>query len=210
MVYDRMQAEAILARAQQLDRPSSEAVFDAAALHRLADELEVSPEALAQAIEESSSAGTLVVQAGAVIQQPVEQVADSLNTYLRLRGLVSTGWSVWEQATGWWPDVFRYRVHTPVAVSVTPTGEATRVRLTARLDRVVRAHVLLALLAPAWLLLVGLGGGTGSDVVSWVVPAIAWVAAAVIGFFHRREAIRRRLESALAEIDRPAYQRVPW
>lgn len=211
MVYDRRQAESILARAQELDAPTSEALFDTAALQELADELDVSRQALTQAIDEMTTeeAGLLTAQAGAMVDQPVESVTESVGAYLRLRGLTSSGWSVWEQSTGWWPDVYRYRAHTPVAVSVSPAGEATRVRLTAHLDRIARAHVVVGLLAPLWLAMLVAGGGV-SELAGWVLPAAAWVAGAIGGFFYRREAIRRRLARTLGEIARPVYRMVPW
>ncbi|MDH3606101.1 MAG: hypothetical protein OER12_03810 [Acidimicrobiia bacterium] len=211
MVYDRRQAESILARAQELDAPSSEALFDTAALQQLADELDVSRQALTQAIDEMTTedAGLLSAEAGALVDQPVETVTESVGAYLRLRGLTSTGWSVWEQSTGWWPDVYRYRAHTPVAVSVSSAGTATRVRLIAHLDRVARAHVVFGVLAPLWLAMLVAGGGV-SGLGGWLVPAVAWVAGAIGGFFYRREAIRRRLANALVEVARPDYRMVPW
>ena len=117
---------------------------------------------------------------------------------------------MWEQASGWWPDVYRYRAQTPVVVSVAPAGDATRVRLTARLDRLARVHVLLALLAPLWVSFLAGRGATIGELMGWAVPAALWIVGSALGFLYRREAIRRRLATALCAIAEPVYRAAPW
>ncbi len=212
MVYDRIQAEAILARAQELDAHTTGASLDAGALQRVADELGLSREALSQAIDEAAGerTGPLTVEARATTRQSVDEVTGALASYLRLRGLSSSGWSVWEQASGWWPDLYRYRAHTHVAVFVAERVDGTHVRLSARLDRVWRVHLFVALLAPLFLVISAVGGAGLSNLVDLLLLAVLWVGSAIATFYYRREAIQKRLTAALVDVSLPTYRMMPW
>jgi hypothetical protein len=209
MVFDRRQAESVIERALELDRGETPA-FDAAALQRLADELEVSPAAMSQAIEEAKSGrpGFLNAMAELAIDAPVSDVERAVESMLRLRGLHPVGSRVWRQDSGWWPDLYRFRAAAPVAVSVRPADGGTAVRLTARLDRIWRAQLTGAILGPL-LFLLALAAGTGS-LPTVLVAAVGWSCFSLWAYLPRRRAVERRLRSALTDLSRPAYRLQPW
>ncbi|NNC93429.1 MAG: hypothetical protein HKN80_13150, partial [Acidimicrobiia bacterium] len=133
----------------------------------------------------------------------------ALDSFFRLRGLTPAGSAVWEQGSGWWPDLYRFTARTPVGVSVGASDYGTTVRLTARLDRVWRAHLVSGLLAPLALVLTVLGAGPSA----WfglMLGALAWMAVVAWTYQLRREAVQRRLAAALADVSRPAYRLQPW
>lgn len=206
---DRVQAEAALSRALELEaRSESGDRFDRAVLDRLGLELGISPQALDEAVEEvlSAPAGPMNAAAGRAIPAPAAEISAALDTMLRLRGLTTDGAGVWRQESGWWPDVFRSWAVTPVAVSIVDSGRRTVVRFMARLDRIWRAHLLAAIIAPlVAAVLLGVG-----ELLAVLGFGLAWVAASVLGYQYRREAIRQRLDRALGELARPDYRRQPW
>jgi hypothetical protein len=209
MVFDKRQAEAVIERALEIDLGEAPA-FDAAALQRLADELGVTPAAMSQAIEEAKSGrpGFLNAMAELAIDVPVADVERAMESMLRLRGLHPVGSRVWQQDSGWWPDLYRFRAAAPVAVSVEPADGGCAVRLTARLDRIWRAHLTGALLGPL-LFLLALAGGTGS-LPTVLVSAAGWSWFSLWSYLPRRRAVERRLRSALTDLSRPAYRLHPW
>jgi hypothetical protein len=205
---DRLQAEAALSRALELEATAAADVFDRDALERLGLELGVSPESLDQALGDvlGAPAGPLNAAAARTIVAPVEEVEAAIESLLRLRGLTTDGGSVWRQGTGWWPDLFRFRAVTPVAVSVIEAGTGTTVRFMARLDHLWRAHLVAAILVPLLAaLLLGIG-----ELVASLFLGLAWVAVCGLGYRYRRGAVRRRLEGALRELSRPDYRSQPW
>lgn len=210
MVFDRSQAEEVFERALELDGDAAP-TFDSSALHRLADELGVSEAAMSQAIGEviAGRPGLLNAVAAASLAVPVSEVGEALASFLRLRGLAPVGSTVWEQRSGWWPDLYRFTATTPVAVSVAETDGGSTVRLATRLDRVWRAHLVGALLAPVVLALALLGVGPSASA-GTVVVALVWIGAAAWTYQLRREAVRRRLSRALEDVARPEYRLQPW
>lgn len=210
MVFDRRQAEEVFERALEIDGAPVPA-FDAASLQRLAAEMGVSESAMSQAIAEATIGppGPLNALAEATIPAPPAEVRNALDSFFRLRGLTPAGSAVWEQGSGWWPDLYRLTARTPVGVSVGASDCGTTVRLTARLDRVWRAHLVAALLAPLALVLTVLGTGPSA----WfglMLGALAWMAVVAWAYQLRREAVQRRLAAALADVSRPAYRLQPW
>jgi hypothetical protein len=204
---DRLQAEAALERAIELDASSDEpATFDRERLEQLGQELGVSTVALNQALDEvlNAPAGPLTTGAVRTIDASRAELEPAIDAMLRLRGLTTEGGSVWSQASGWWPDLYRFLSVTTLAVSLMAAGEGTTVRLVARLDRVWRGHLVAAVLLPLGLLAVNPG------VLAWFGVTAGWVVACGAGYSHRRESIRRRLEQALRELARPDYRRHPW
>ena len=210
MAFDRRQAEEVFERALEIDGAPIP-TFDRAALQRLADELGVSESAMSQAIAEATGGrpGMLNAIAEATIPVSVSEIHDALDSFFRLRGLNPSGSAVWEQGSGWWPDLYRFTVRTPVGVSVGAADHGTSVRLTARLDRVWRTHLVAALLAPLALILAAVGAGP-ADSAGLVLGALVWMAGAAWTYQLRREAVQRRLAAALADVARPAYRLQPW
>ena len=45
---------------------------------------------------------------------------------------------------------------------------------------------------------------------AWAALSVAWIGLSALTFRYRREAVRRRLEQALAELAHPDYRRQPW
>jgi len=211
MVLDRNQVEAAIERALELDAAEVPA-FDVAAVQRLADELGVSQAAISQAIGEAvgGSPGPLNATAQAPISAPPAEVEEVLHSYFRLRGLGTDGSTVWRQESGWWPDLYRFTATTPVAAAVAEAGEGTMVRLTARLDRVWRAHVVSALFGPLLLAIAVLTGAGPSALLSSLLLSFGWVAVSAWAYQLRRESIRRRLAQALHDVSQPAYRLAPW
>ncbi len=211
---DRDQVEVALTRAVEIDAAvePAEPTFDLPTVQRLADELGVSSEAIARAIGETTvpEAGPINAVAHATIPAPAPEVDRALESLLRLRGLQPVGSGVWQQASGWWPDLFRFRAVTPVAVTVAPGYGGTVVSLTARLDRVWRVHLAAAVLVPLVTALALLGAVGVGDLAGGLVAALAWVGSCAWGYQYRRESIRRRLAAALGDIAEPAYRRQPW
>ncbi|MBT8165854.1 MAG: hypothetical protein KJP22_05765 [Acidimicrobiia bacterium] len=210
MAFDRVQVEAVIERALELDDAPS-AGMDAGAVRRIGDELGVSPGAMSQALAEIGAGrpGPLSVSAQATIPVPPAVLESALSSFLRLRGLAPTGSAVWQQASGWWPDLYRFSAVSPVAVTVGEADDATALRLTARLDRVWRVHLLAALLAPLALVLAVLGVGPGLSLGSVILLA-AWVGLCGWTYLVRRTAVERRLRGALDTVANPAYRLHPW
>ncbi len=211
MVLDRNQVEAAIERAMELDA-AEVSTFDVAAVQRLADELGVSQAAISQAIGEAvgGSPGPLNAAAQELIPATPAEVEEALESYFRLRGLGTDGSTVWRQQSGWWPDLYRFTATTPVAAAVAEAGEGTMVRLTARLDRVWRAHVVAVLLGPLLLAIAILTGAGPAALVSAVLLSLGWALLSAWTYQLRREAIRRRLARALHDVSQPAYRLAPW
>ncbi len=210
MAFDRSQAEAVFERALELDAPAA-STFDRAALQRLADELGVSESAMSRAIDEALAGrpGPLNAVAEAEIAASAPEIHEALGSYFRLRGLRPNGPTVWQQESGWWPDLYRFTATTAVAVSIREGDDRTTVRLTARLDRLWRVHLAAALMGP--LLLLGGFIGVGPSVtVGSLVAVLLWVGAAAWTYQQRRQAVGRRLGGALTDVARPAYRLQPW
>jgi hypothetical protein len=87
--------------------------------------------------------------------------------------------------------------------------DATAIRLTARLDRVWRAHLGAALLAPLMVVMTLLGFGPGPSLGGFILLA-GWVVLCGWTYLARREAIGRRLAGALDAVASPAYRLHPW
>ena len=166
---------------------------------------------MSQAIAEATAGrpGPRNAVAEVTISAAPSEVHDALDSLLRLRGLNPSGSAVWQQDSGWWPDLYRFTAITPVAVSVASSDHGTRARLTARLERIWRAHLIAALLAPLALILAVLGAGPSASV-ELVLGALAWMSIAGWTYQLRREAVQRRLAGALDDVSRPAYRLQPW
>jgi len=212
MTLDRSQIEAVLERAFELDAATVDETVDVETVRRLADELGVSESALMQAMSEVAGerAGSHGVVAQASIPAQAADLEGALGSFLRLRGLITEGHDVWRQESGWWPDLYRFRAVTPVAVSIAPGDGVTVVSLTARLDRVWRGHVMAAVLAPLLVGLLLLAAPGLSSLVGGVVLGALWVGACGWAFHYRTESIRQRLASAIGEVSRPLYRLHPW
>ncbi|MCP4249494.1 MAG: hypothetical protein GY778_20830 [bacterium] len=171
----------------------------------------MSESAISQAIDEAVTGrpGPFNAVAQATVPAPAPEVQQALRSFLRLRGLSPTGSTVWQQESGWWPDLYRFTAITAVALSVNEAAGGTTVRLTARLDRVWRGHLGAALLAPLLLAVTLFGVGPSISMGS-VLGAFAWVGAAAWTYRLRLEAVRRRLAGALVDVARPAYRLQPW
>lgn len=210
MAFDRSQVEAVIQRALELDDVPTTGM-DAAAVLRVGEELGVSSEAMIRALAEVTSdrPGPLSVGAQATIAVSAAAAEAALAAFLRLRGLASTGSAVWQQETGWWPDLYRFWAVTPVGVTVGVADDGAVVRLTARLDRVWRAHLAAALLAPILLVVSLLGAGPEPSVGGVVLLAV-WVGLCGWTYLARRAAVARRLRGALDTVADPAYRRHPW
>jgi hypothetical protein len=210
MAFDRSQVEAVLQRALELDEaPSSH--LEAEAVRRIGEELGVSSAAMSQALAEITSGrpGPLSVSAQATIPVSASALGVALTSFLHLRGLAPASSSVWQQDSGWWPDLYRFRAVSPVGVTVGEADDATAIRLTARLDRVWRAHLGAALLAPLMVMMSLLGIGPGPSVGGFILLA-GWVVLCGWTYLARREAIGRRLAGALDAVASPAYRLHPW
>jgi len=213
MAFDRSQAEAILERALALDADEPAATIDVDALQRLGDELGISPASLAEAMEQvpgDRSSGPLNVSARATVRASRAETQAGFASFMRLRGLDTDGSNVWRQGSGWWPDLFRFRAVTPVSFSLSPTGDETRVHLTARLDGVWRAHLLAAILGALFAVVAWLTGPDLTGMVAALTGAAAWIALCVWAYLYRREVVRRRLADALRDVSGPRYRRNPW
>lgn len=205
---DRLQAEAAIGRALELEAAEADReLFDRAALERLGEELGVSIEALNRAIDEilTAPAGPLNAAAARTVDAPRSEVESALESMLRLRGLTTNGGDVWQQDTGWWPDLFRFRSVTTLAVTMVGAGVGTTVRFMARLDRIWRAHLAAAVVVPLLL-----AAAAVTNPVSLVAMTLGWMALCGGGYLYRREAVRRRLEQGLSELSQPRYRRQPW
>jgi len=210
MAFDRKQAEEVFERALAIDAALAP-TFDRADLQRLADELGVSESAMSQAISEAigGQPGPRNAVAQATIPAPVSEVRNAFDSFFSLRGLYSRGSGVWEQGSGWWPDLYRFRAITPVALTIVESGEGSAARLTARLDSIWRVHLIGALLAPLTLVLAVLGIGPPMSR-ELLFGCLAWMIVAVATLQLRQEAVRRRLAGALNDVSRPAYRLQPW
>jgi hypothetical protein len=210
MAFDRGQVEAVIQRALELDDVPT-AGMDAAAVLRVGEELGVSSEAMIRALAEVTSdrSGPLSVSAQATIAVAAAEAETALAAFFRLRGLASTGSAVWQQETGWWPDLYRFWAVVPVGVTVGVADDGAVVRLTARLDRVWRAHLAAALLAPVLLMVSLLGAGPELSV-GGVVLLAAWAGLCAWTYLARRAAVERRLRAALDIVADPAYRSHPW
>lgn len=206
---DRVQAESALNRALELESadPGGE-LLDRAALDRIGQELGIAPDTLDVAVTEvlSAPAGPLNAAAARTIDAPAPELDRAIATMLRLRGLTTDGNAVWRQESGWWPDLFRYRAVTPVAVSVVASGRSAVVRLMARLDHMWRSHLVAAVVVP---ILAAFFVGIG-EIAFILAFGAGWVALSLIGYQYRRDAVRQRLEQALRELARPDYRSQPW
>ena len=210
MAFDRRQAEEVFERALEIDE-AAVAEFDQSALQRLADEMGVSEAAMSQAIAEATGGrpGPRNAVAEATIPAAPSDVGAALDSFFRLRGLSPSGTTVWHQTSGWWPDLYRFTAITPVAVSLSGSESEATVRLTARLDRIWRSHLLAALLAPLVLVMAFLR--TGSSVsLGLALGAVVWMTAAAWTYQQRRDAVARRLAGALGDVSNPAYRFHPW
>jgi hypothetical protein len=147
--------------------------------------------------------------AQATIAASPEVVTDSLGSYLRLRGLTTDGSKVWRQEGGWWPDLYRFTASTPVGLAVAESDDGTLVRLTARLDRIWRTHLIAGIIAPVLAALAFFTAVIPSPVTS-LAGAVLGAGASVWWYQLRRRAIERRLARALTEIASPAYRLAPW
>lgn len=210
MTFDRRQAEEVFERALELDT-AAVPDFDRSALQRLADEMGVSEAAMSQAIAEATGGrpGPRNAVAEATIQAAPSDVGAALDSFLRLRGLSPSGTTVWHQTSGWWPDLYRLTAITPVAVSISGTDAEATVRLTARLDRIWRGHLMAALLGPLVIILAVVRAGSSISV-GLVVGAVVWMTAAAWTYQLRRDAVQRRLAGALGDVSNPAYRFQPW
>ena len=210
MVFDRRQAQEALERAIELDTQPRTEVVDEGTLRRLGDELGLSRESVAAAIRETRSSSTApftVVAASEISAQPDEARA-ATRAYLHMRGLTEERGAVWRQATGWWPDLFRYRTIVMISATVFATTGGSMIRLTANLDRIWRAH-LFASLAGLLLLVTG-WAGDALDLAPAMLLGALWTAGVAGGFWYRRSAIQSRLASAIRDIGRPDYLLAPW
>ncbi len=212
MALNLSKLESVLARAAELDAGvgKSRPVVSAEEVSLVAAELGISPAATAQALSEAQAGPAPTVEASAMVPGEPARVAIDVATYLHMRGLTEVGSGVWEQRTGWWPDLYRYRVVTPVAVAAAVAADATRVTLIAGLDRIWRLHLLagvIGFLAVVGLTIppLGLTSLFAGGVQAILVVTVAWWS-----YYHRRQAIRARLGSALEEIGRPSYRLQPW
>jgi hypothetical protein len=210
MALDRSQVEAVIQRALELDEAPSTGM-DAGAVRRIGDELGVSPKAMSQALAEIGAGrpGPLSVSAQATIPVPPAGLDSALASFLRLRGLAPTGSGVWQQETGWWPDLYRFWAVAPVGVVVGEADDGSVVRMTARLDRLWRAHLGAALLGPLLLVMAVLGAGPPPSL-GGVGLLVVWVGLCGWTYLARRAAVERRLRGALATVADPAYRMHPW
>jgi hypothetical protein len=212
MVLDRSELEAVLKRAIDIDLATGDESFDLATVEDLADELGVSRTALIQAIDEVVllDASHVTTSAQVVVTAPPDEVLAAVESLFRLRGLRKTGVASWEQDSGWWPDLYRFRASTPVSVWTGGGGESTWVRLSARLDNAWRSHVLASLAAPLLLVLWTLTSGSFGEALAWLPIVAAWMLAVTWAYRLRRAAIGRRLVAALRDVARPSYRLAPW
>ncbi len=211
-MLDRSKLELVLARAAELDAGAGESPrkYTEHEVSRVAAELGISAMAVTQALSEVHSGQSLRVESSAVLRGDPSQVAADVSTYLHMRGLGEVGSGVWEQRTGWWPDVYRFRVVTPVAVATTATQGQTQVTLTAGLDRIWRLHLVAGLVGLLSLLAMALPPLSVTNFIVAAVQAGVLVAVVWWSYRFRRRAIHARLGWALDEIGRPSYQLQPW
>jgi hypothetical protein len=210
MAFDRSQVEETLKRAIARDTREATDLLEESALRALGAEVGISPEAMALAIAEvrSPERGLLGAGASRSINASPDEVRKAAEAYLRMRGMVTDGQSVWRQASGWWPDLFRFTASTTVSATVFAATHGAAVRLTAALDRVWRAHIIAALLGPLFLVAVavlGYGFDRGAALL-----AVAWPLFSAWSYLFRRATVQRRLEGALRDIARPDYLLAPW
>ena len=210
MALDRTKLEMVLERAEELDSAATRSTFSDEEVARLGDELGISPAAVTRALAEASASQSLTVGATALIHGEQPRVLDHVTTYLQMRGLEPIGAGVWEQRTGWWPDLYRFRALTPIAVSAVQSGEATRVTITAGLDRIWRLHLVagaLGLLAATFLAIppLALTSLFAAGLQAGLVAGSSWWS-----YVQRSRAIRTRLQRGLEEIASPTYQLQPW
>lgn len=212
MILDRSELETVLKRAIDIDSAAGDDSFDLATVEHLADELGVTRSALIQAIDEVAQPNRphATTSAQVVIEAPQDEVLAAVESLFRLRGLRRTGVANWEQDSGWWPDLYRFRATTPVSVWTGRRGGSTWVRLTARLDNAWRSHLLAGILGPVLLVLWALTGTRLSQVVAWLPMTAAWVFAVTWAYRLRRASVGRRLVAALRDVARPSYRLAPW
>ena len=205
---DRLQAEAAIARAMELDASRDDDAFDRQMLERLGREFGVSMESLNRAVDEVMTVpeGPLNAAATRTIDASQAEVEPAIESMLRLRGLTTDGGSVWRQDGGWWPDLYRFRSVTTLAVTLLAAGAGTTVRFMARLDRIWRAHLAAAVVLPVVLGLVM----AMADPPAWLALSLAWIGLCALTYGYRRQAVRARLDQALAELAQPEYRRQPW
>lgn len=212
MALDRSKLELVLARAAELDAGAGDSprTFSEEDVSRVAAELGISALAVTRALSEANAGQSLNVEASAALRGDPAQVIAGVSTYLHMRGLGEVGAGVWEQRTGWWPDVYRFRVVTPVAVAATFSSDQTHITLTAGLDRIWRLHLISGLLGLLALIALGLPPLSVTSFMVATVQAGVVVGVAWWSYRFRRRAILMRLQWALEEIGRPSYQLQPW
>ena len=212
MARDRTKLEAALARAAELDSLAGDAqiMFDDEEVSRVGAELGISPVSISRALSELNAGQSLTVHATAVLPGARARVMSDLATYLHIRGLTSIGAGVWEQRSGWWPDLYRFLALTPVAVAADDSGNSTRITLTAGLDRIWRVHLLVGVLGFVAAAVVTIPTLELTTMLAGILVATLFMGLSWWLYLRRRRLIEWRLQWALEEIARPSYRVQPW
>ena len=212
MARDHPNLEEVLTRAAELDLLAADGqlMLNDEEVSWVGAELGISPVSISRALSELNAGQSLNVDATAVLPGTRARVMSDLATYLHIRGLRSIGAGVWEQRSGWWPDLYRFLALTPVAVAASDSGNSTRITLIAGLDRIWRVHLLIGVLgfvtaAVVTILTLELTNMLAGILVATLSMGLSWWF-----YLRRRRLITLRLQWALEEIARPSYRVQPW
>jgi len=212
MARDRTKLEAVLARAAELDSLADDGqiMLDDEEVSWVGAELGISRVSISRALSELNAGQSLTVDATAVLPGTRARVMSDLATYLHIRGLRSIAAGVWEQRSGWWPDLYRFLALTPVAVAVSDSGNSTRITLIAGLDRIWRVHLLIGVLGFVAAAVVTVPTLELTNMLAGVLVATLFMVLSWWFYLRRRRMITWRLQWALEEIARPSYRMQPW